>query len=191
MNRIVHKPQLNFSGCLLVAAPHWEDPLYRRSVCMVVHQDSRAAVGVMLNRTLAVEVQSLLQQFGATAESAKRAELFLGGLQSGPVVALHQRSDLAEFTPADGVYFAAQVDSLKRLVKDAQSNFRIYVGQVVWEKDLLNQQFENGCWLPMPVSSRVVFEAADTMWLAAMRQAGNRLVEAMLNCQSPSSIDLN
>lgn len=190
MNRVVTLPGLNLSGCLLVATPRWEDPLFRKSVCLVVNHGSQGAVGVMLNRSLNADVKALIEQLGGTVKPALAHELFLGGLQSGPVVAMHQQRELAEYVSAEGVYFAAQVDSLKRLV--AESNpCRIYVGQAVWEAGQLEAQFAQGCWLPVQINSRVAFEAADSMWFVALREAGNRFVEGMLNSQAPSCIEWN
>lgn len=190
MNRIITPPSVNLAGCLLVASPRWDDPLFRRSVCLIVHHGDGGAIGVMLNRSLKTDVQSLIKQFGDSLNTGLRHELFLGGLQSGPVVAMHQRKELAEYESAEGVYFAAQVDSLKQLVSD-NLPCRIYVGQAVWESGKLESQFAQGCWLPVPVNSRVVFEAAELMWLAAMREAGNRLVEGMVDGKAPSCVECN
>ncbi len=98
--------------------------------------------------------------------------VILGGIQSGPVVAMHQRKDLAEYTSAEGVYFAAHVDTLKQLVRDSNTPCRIFIGQAVWAQGQLEQQFSQGCWLPLEVNSRVAFETPDRMWVAALRQAG-------------------
>lgn len=197
MNRIVTPPSLSFTGCLLAADPRWNDPLFKQSVCLVVHHGSEGAVGVMLNRTLPIDAQALLKQFGAKdggveqSSSQSRPQLFLGGTQAGPVVAMHQRKDLAEYTSAEGVYFAAHVDSLKQLVHDSNTLCRIFIGQAVWEQGLLEQQFSQGCWLPLEMNSRVAFETPDRMWVAALRQAGNCLVQAMLGTRSPENAELN
>lgn len=197
MNRIVIPSAFSFAGCLLAADPRWDDPLFKQSVCLVVHHGSGGAVGVMLNRTLPIDAQALLKQFGAKdgeagmSSSQMRPQLFLGGTQSGPVVAMHQRKDLAEYTSADGVYFAAHVDALKQLVHDSNSPCRIFIGQAVWEQGLLEQQFAQGCWLPLEMNSRVAFETPDRMWVAALRQAGNCLVQAMLGTRSPGNAELN
>ncbi len=195
MNRIVAPPSLSFTGCLLAADPRWDDPLFKQSVCLVVHHGSQGAVGVMLNRTLPIDAQALLKQFGAkdggVGQNASRPQLFLGGIQSGPVVAMHQRKDLAEYTSAEGVYFAAHVDTLKQLVRDSNTPCRIFIGQAVWAQGQLEQQFTQGCWLPLEVNSRVAFETPDRMWVAALRQAGNCLVQAMLGTGSPGNAELN
>lgn len=189
MNRI-QIPAVNLTGCMLVASPDWQDPLLGRSVCLVVHHQPDRAVGVLLNKTLSLDAKEILKQFG-TSPDGLRAEMYLGGLQAGPVVAMHRRKELAEFTPAEGVYFAAQVDHLKQLVTDTSACCRIFVGQAVWDQDQLNQQFSRGCWLPLAVDSKIAFRAADEMWPAAMREVGNHLVECLVGSVAPSTLESN
>jgi putative transcriptional regulator len=195
MNRIQtseNKPSFNLSGCLLAASPYWLDELFQQAVCLVIHHNSERAVGVLLNKTLKVDARQLWTQFGSNPTAPSRAELCLGGPESGPIVAMHQRLDLAEFVPAEGVYFAAQVDSLKQLVADTDSDVKILVGQALWGRGQLDQQFAQGCWLPLKLNSKLAFEQSDLMWPAAIRQAGNRLIEAMVGLpEIADSADLN
>lgn len=72
---------------------------------------------------------------------------------------MHQRKDLAEYTSAEGVYFAAHVDALKQLVHDSNTPCRIFIGQAVWEQGLLEQQFSQGFWLPLEMNSRVALNS--------------------------------
>lgn len=189
MNRLDKPSPVNLTGCMLVAAPGWDDPVLRRSVCLVMHHGPDRSICVLLNRSIKADVQSLLQQFGSPT-SNRIPELFLGGHQSGPVVAMHQQSELAEFVSAEGVYFAAQVESLKKLVSQ-DTPCRIYLGQEIWGAGQLDIQFEQGKWLPLQISPRVAFEAADAMWYVALREAGNKLVEGWLSTGSPNRLEDN
>ncbi|MCG8652903.1 MAG: YqgE/AlgH family protein, partial [Pirellulales bacterium] len=40
------------TGNLLIASTLAEDPVYSRGVCLIVHQDERQVIGVMLNRPM-------------------------------------------------------------------------------------------------------------------------------------------
>jgi putative transcriptional regulator len=110
--------------------------------------------------------------------------LFFGGPNSGPIVAVHQREDLAEYNPGEGVYFAAQVQNIKSLVADHDRPWKIYVGQAAWGPGDLDQQFSEGNWLPLEVDRRIIFEHVDRMWPIAIRQAGNRMVQSMVGLES-------
>jgi putative transcriptional regulator len=192
MNRLQSTPEFNLTGYLLVAAPQWHDPLFQQSVCLVVQHSEQGAIGVLLNKLMSIDARSFWQLMGAPVESSDRSPLYLGGPQSGPVVAMHQRQDLAEYVSAEGVYFAAQLDSFKQLIGDHSCQCRFFVGQATWKPGQLESQFAAGYWFPQAVRSRVVFEAAELMWSVALREAGNQIVHGMVgNAVIPPSLEWN
>lgn len=174
---------LNFSleGQLLVAAPSWESQLFGRSVCLVVHHDRDGAVGVFLNRCVQFDTGQLWQHLTGQSLKAQQTAIHFGGPQSGPVVAVHNREDLAEYTSGDGVYFAAQIPHLQQLLKLASGDteLKIIVGQADWAAGELDQQFAAGKWLPLPVMPKIVFAQGARMWGQAMREVGNRFVASI------------
>ena len=54
----------SLAGNLLVASTTVEDPIVNRSVCLLVHDDSETAIGVMLNRPMRPSPQQLLSMLG-------------------------------------------------------------------------------------------------------------------------------
>ena len=173
------EPECNLSGCLLVASPNWADSRFNQTVCLLVHHSSQGAVGVILNRALPFDAKLLWKAIGEKDVHAESEKLHLGGPNSGPVVAMHQREDLAEFVSGEGVYFAARADHLKSLIADGKRDWKIFVGQANWEAGSLDQQFANGCWLPIAVDRRIVFADVELVWPLAVRQAGNRLIQSL------------
>lgn len=181
-NRLISLTKtVSFEGSLLVAAPHWENDLFTQAVCLVVHHSSEGAVGVFLNRPANFNAAQLWKHLLGTGTNAPQASLHLGGPQSGPVVALHNRAELAEYTSVEGVYFAAQLRHLEKLLKlsDHGASLKIIVGQADWEAGLLDQQFAEGKWLPLPVSAKLVFAEDQQMWGQAMREVGNLYVASI------------
>jgi putative transcriptional regulator len=165
-------------GLLLVAAPGWHDQLFGQSVCLVVHHSPQRAVGVFLNRSLGSAAAGLWQHLVGEKPVVNRDIVHFGGPHSGPVVAVHDRQELAEYTSADGVYLAAQIDNLKRLVTSASSDsaVKIIVGQADWQPGQLDREFAEGKWLPLPVSPALVFADETDMWPRAMREIANQYV---------------
>lgn len=178
--RLITTEEFDLTGTLLVASPGWVDSPFRRAVCLVVHHDQQGAVGVVLNRELPGDAAVFWENAGQKELLQLSGRLYLGGPHSGPVVAVHQRKDLAEYVPGEEVYFAAQVQNLKALVGDPDCQWKIYLGQAAWGPGDLDQQLSEGRWLPLQVNSRIVFDDVDRMWPNALRQAGNRMVQSIL-----------
>lgn len=178
-NRINPTPTMNFAGSLLVAAPDWQDQLFARTVCLVVHHSPQRAIGVVLNRHLPIPAKQLWQTLAGEAGEKngipRDAAIHFGGPQAGPVVALHNRQELAEFTSGEGVYLAAQIQNLQRLLSSptSDSQVKIIVGQADWHAGELDLQFSQGRWLPLPVSAALVFADDRSMWRRAIADIGN------------------
>ena len=112
---------------------------------------------------------------------------------SGPVIALHNRAELAEHTTVDGVYVAAQLENLQRLLMpESEAEVRIIIGQAAWKPGELDVELREGKWLPLPISPQLVFSNEDEMWGRAMRQIGNHFVASITGAVGqPASILLN
>lgn len=183
-----------FQSCILVASPTWSNELFARSVCLLVHHGKEGSVGIFLNRSLADSPADLWDHLaGDSNGAASRRILHFGGPMSGPVIALHNRPDLAEFTPVDGVYVAAQLENLQQLMQaDSAAEVRIMVGQAAWQPGELDSELRQGKWLPLPISPQLVFSNEDEMWARAMRQIGNHFVAAITGATGqPASVLLN
>lgn len=179
-NRFEQSPKYNLAGFLLVAAPSWQHEHYGQSVCLVVHHSPERAIGVVLNRHLPVPAGELWQKL-AGDKPVRTAAINFGGPQAGPVVAVHDRRELAEFTSAEGVYFAAQIQNLKQLAASPtdEAQVKIIVGQADWGAGELDRQFADGNWFPLPVSSGLVFADDSEMWPRAMHRVGDLVVASM------------
>lgn len=182
-NRLrVDTPNISFEGHLLVASPALAGTAYERSVCLVVRHQDDGVIGVFLNKAIEAEASELWEHL--TGSESKHAQLHLGGPESGPVVALHNCEDLAEYTSGKGVYFAAQVSMLKELVSEAtcESDVKLIVGQAQWAAGELEQQLLSGQWMMLPVKENIVFAAEDEMWDLARRELGNMYVSSITGC---------
>lgn len=184
----------HFEGCMLVASPTWRSEMYGRSVCLLVHHGKEGSVGVVLNRSFPDSPAELWEHLaGGNATERLQRRLHFGGPMSGPVIALHNQPELAEYTTVDGVYVAARLENLQQLVQ-SQSNaeVRIIVGQATWNPGELETELRDGKWLPIPVSPQLVFSSDDEMWSRAMRQIGNHFVAAITGATGqPSDVLLN
>lgn len=184
----------HFQGCILVASPSWQSEMYSHSVCLLVHHGKEGSVGVVLNRSFPESPSELWEHLaGKSAIARTQRRLHFGGPMSGPVIALHNQAELAEYTTVDGVYVAARLENLQRLVQSQDdAEVRIIVGQATWQPGELESELRDGKWLPMPISPQLVFSSEDEMWSRAMRQIGNQFVAAITGATGqPASSLLN
>ncbi len=187
-------PKLSLAGVLLVAAPQVDNELFGRSVCLVLEHKVEQSIGVLLNRPFALDVKPLWEQM--TQGLSKTAEpphhLNFGGPQSGPVVAIHDRESLAESGNGNGIYLAAQVETLKKLALIPPQHYRLLVGHAVWKPGQLEQEIMAGIWYPLPASPDLVFVDDYDMWRESMRRVGGLVVQSILGLEAlPPSPQLN
>lgn len=182
------------AGHLLVASPQFEHDMFARSVCLILEHDAKHTIGVLLNRPFSLDVKPLWDQLtqGLSQTASPPAYLHFGGPNSGPVVAIHNRPNLAEGGNGDGLYLAAQVENLKQLALVPPQNYRLFVGHAVWKGGELEQEIESGLWFPLIASSDLVFVDDYDMWREGLRRVGSQMIQMFLYLPNlPSSPLLN
>ncbi len=164
----------------MIASPQVSDAFFGRSVCLVVEHNSNGdAVGVVLNRPVISDVTPLWRELtsGSTHTAQPPQHLHFGGPVSGPVVAVHDQEALADAGNGQGVYLAAQADTLKKLVFIAPEHYRLVVGHAVWTDGQLEKEIRQGLWYVLPALPDLVFASDDEMWMRGMRRVGTMLVQ--------------
>jgi len=174
--------KMNLSGTVLVATPRLEDDIFGRSVCLVLEHVQDHSVGVMLNRPFTLDVAPLWQELtsGLSKTASPPSHLHFGGPVSGPVVAIHDRESLAEAGNGTGVYLAAQVENLKKLVLIPPKHYRLFVGHAAWKSGQLEQEIRDGFWYPLPADPELVFGDDFDMWQQGMRRVGNYMMQSVI-----------
>ena len=184
----------SYIGHLLVASSTVTDPMFANGVCLIVHDDEKRVIGVMLNRPIEPNSEALETILGETdtkqpepsqprfsveAEEWQKSEgdshlptasrsLHFGGPLSGPIVALHQIRDYAEAETGEGIFVAAQKHHLVDLIRAEGEPCRLIVGHLGWDPEELDAEISNGIWHVIPV-----FSSASDMWSSIIRRATN------------------
>ena len=102
--------------------------------------------------------------------------IHFGGPLSGPVLAIHQASELAEAETGDGIYVAAQKQILENLVRQQQTPYRLIVGHLGWRNEQLEDEIEAGLWHVIPATAESVFSPPAEMWPRIIRRATSHSV---------------
>lgn len=182
--------RLPLAGQLLVSTDRCADNVLRGSVCLVLHHGDEGSMGLVLNRAIDFDVDNLWKYLQAPDDKGARPIRF-GGPMSGPILALHNQEQLAEVAAAAGVYVAAHVDKLQKLVASHRGEVRIVVGQVLWKVGQLEHELEDGVWLAVPATPELVFAPEEDMWRRGMREVGNRYISLITGAPQPPHAALN
>ncbi len=173
-------PRISLAGYLLVAAPGVQDPVFARSVCIIVEHTEEQTIGIMLNRRLAMETESLWDQLleGAAKPANSDAHVNFGGPQNGPVLAIHDNHMFAEGGNSQGVYLSAQSETLKKLAQSTPDHCRLFIGHAVWRVSQLETEIIRGDWHVLPAVPELVFADEYTMWARGIQVVGNSIIQA-------------
>ncbi len=189
-----HTNLFRLSGVLLVAAPVLSDPIFGRSVCLILEHTDDGSVGIVLNRAFSSDVKELWTHLteGQDDVAVPPSHLNFGGPVSGPVLAIHDQEMLAEAGNGSGVYVAAQVENLKKLTQLSPEHYRLFVGHAAWKKGQLEAEIANGYWYPVGLDSELVFAHESEMWPIGIRSVGRAVVESVVGThRMPESPLLN
>lgn len=163
-----HPPASESPVQLLIAARTLRDPIFGRSVVLLLEHSPKGALGLMINRPTDV---SLHEALPATRQWAERGDrLFLGGPVETQLIAFLMRS---ESPPPhskrvfSNVYATgdpeALVTALERPIKSDQ--FRAYLGYAGWGPGQLDDEMARGDWYQSPAHPDFVFSPPrENLW---------------------------
>jgi putative transcriptional regulator len=171
-------PRICLAGYLMVAAPGVQDPVFSRSVCIIVEHSEERTIGIMLNRPMAIDTAPLWQELFEGTEKPLNAisHVNFGGPQNGPVLAIHDNKHLAEGGNSEGVYLSAQAETLKKIAQVTPEHCRLFVGHAVWQVSQLETEIVNGDWHVLPAIPELVFADEPSMWARGIQAVGNGVI---------------
>jgi putative transcriptional regulator len=160
----VYSPSGNTTGQLLVATPPLDDPNFDRSVVLMIeHQPGAGAIGVVINRPLAVDVVDGLDDWIALL--SEPSVVFSGGpVEPQALIGIAVRGD-----------GWATVD-LSGEAPPALDGLRLFSGYSGWSPGQLEAEIDAGAWLVLPaIASDVTCAEPSHLWRTVLRRQGGRL----------------
>jgi putative transcriptional regulator len=153
----------SYLGQLLVATPVIDEPVFRRTVILVVDHDGDGTLGVVLNRPSGTGVR---EQFALLAgETAEPSVLFEGGpVQPELTVALSAAT-------GPGLCAWTVVDARAPHVPPAP--VRLFRGYAGWSPGQLAREVAAGAWWVLsPRAADVFGPTPDSLWRDILRRQG-------------------
>jgi len=189
-------PTEALTGRLLIASPSLEDPNFTRTVILMLAHSIQGALGVILNRPSAADVDEILPQWRPLATEPTR--VFRGGPVSiNAAICLAQPATGADSSLDGAPGVEATVAGLVSVdlerdpmsVSAAIAGLRVFSGYAGWTAGQLDAEMEAGGWIVTdPRPDELLTHDPDGLWARVLtRMGGLRRTYA----NAPPSLSLN
>src|SRR5258708_460249 len=171
-------------GKFLVAHRKLADPNFAEAVVLIVHYDSKGAMGLIVNRKTRITLARIFED--VKEASGQSDPLFLGGpVEPRGVFALlrSETKPRAATHVFKDIYLVTSKTALDKIVatNPDPKRFRAFMGYSGWGAGQLEAEMATGSWYVFPGSATTVFEPAPgTVWDRMIRITEQQVAHANL-----------
>lgn len=171
---------VSFKGQFLVAAPNMKDPIFAQSVIYLCEHSPKGAMGLVINRAVALSVASLMERVGIENhnERLEEAMLFDGGpvqVERGFVLHSPQKKYHSSLMLTGNMTLSTSKDVLEAMA-DAErcpEKFFVSLGYAGWSEGQLEDELSVSGWLIAPADEAIIFDVpAERRYEAALASIG-------------------
>ncbi len=157
----------SLKGQLLVATPELLDSNFFQTVILLFEHNEAGAAGVVLNRPIEASVTDIAEQvFEAPFDWDK--PIHLGGPVPGPLMILHQVSELADQEIMPGLYSTIEANKVQEALRQRLEPSLIVANYAGWGPGQLETEIAENSWTTTPATPALLFESdALTLWETA------------------------
>jgi putative transcriptional regulator len=167
----------SLQGLLLLATPAIEEPVFRRTVILVLEHNPEGAVGLVLNRPSPLPIDAAVKKWSWLA--CHPAVVFTGGpVDPDSAIALARiRPEVVTEIPL----LVGRI-GIVDLAKDPEQTgkdiaaLRIFGGYAGWGAGQLeNEMYDDAWWVVDPVADDLLTRTPNTLWQAVLARQRNKL----------------
>ena len=170
-------------GRLLVARRDAPDPIFGKTVILLVRYQKDGTLGLVLNRPTDISVARALEEMKAPA---RRTEpVYAGGpVATDTAIALLR----ANVMPEEGVshvhgkvYVITNRQFLEKSLagKAGPSELRVFLGYSGWSRGQLEAEIDEGFWHVLPSNAELAFDPEpESLWSRMIARAEQRIAQA-------------
>lgn len=163
-----------WQGQFLIAAPKLADPIFGRSVILMLEHNDTGALGIIINRRTEVPIGKVFP----LPHVAKDREdpLFVGGpVQRQRIFVLMraEQSPPAATEVVPDLFVSTRQPALDHVLEESWSGdrFRVIAGYAGWSAGQLESEVKRGDWRFFPASAELVFDVPpEHLWDALNAQ---------------------
>lgn len=162
----------------LIAMPGLDDENFNRSVTLLCEHSEKGALGLVINRPMALRLQEMLEQMGLEHEQlSEDPHVFWGGpVQPERGFVVHAEPDGwdSSLPIGGGLYITTSRDILAAIGRgEGPKQFIVTLGYAGWGAGQLEDEVLRNAWLNTPMDRGILFSTpANDRWRAATRLLG-------------------
>lgn len=171
----------NISPGFLVAAPSLRDPLFDRSVVLLVEHRAEGSLGFVVNRRASMSMSRVLDDLGLPVPPSAADDAVLIGGPVSPhtgwiVFDPHEAPDAGEGTIVVSEHVA--VSASRRLLEsiargEGPARHLLVLGHAGWGAGQLDDELQRGAWIPTELDASTVFDTPiEERWARALGSLG-------------------
>jgi putative transcriptional regulator len=182
----------SLKGHLLIADAGLLDPMFGRSVVLLLDHDEARAMGVILNIPISTMMTDLAGKLFEEGFSWDKPH-YLGGPVAGPLVVLHEIEALSDREVVPGVYATLDAVKAQEVSSRKAEPSLILANHSAWRPGQLEDEFGSGLWHVLPATAEVVFWRTDAdLWEVTTKRVNSRKLTEILKLRGmPSDPRLN
>lgn len=159
---------VSYKNHFLIAAPNMKDPTFEGAVVYICEHTKNGAMGIVINRSIRLSVDSLLKRIGIENKNPALEEAYLydGGpvqVERGFVLHSANRKYNSTMQITDSIYLSTSRDVLEAVGegKDAPEKFLVSLGYSGWSEGQLETELAVSGWLIAPADESIIFDTPD------------------------------
>jgi putative transcriptional regulator len=168
----------DLTGKLLVATPRLGDPTFTRTVILMLEHGPAGALGLVLNRPMAVPVDEILDPWHPEAAKAPPAVMFSGGpVSPGAIIGLVRAPTTVPVGWHEVLGGVGTVDlSVPPRDQPALDGARLFSGYAGWSANQLDDEIAEGAWFRLvALESDLLTEEPDLLWHDVLQRQGGQI----------------
>jgi putative transcriptional regulator len=170
----------SLAGHLLIAMPNLADPNFWQSVVLLgVHSDDEGAFGLIINRSLDIDLNEILEELGEEVVAGELPEVHGGGpVQPSHGFVLYERGEQSanddDIAISDSLIVSGNTETLARLARDSDpTRYFLLLGYAGWYPGQLEREIEENSWVVAPLDTSIIFDVpVEERWAAALKSIG-------------------
>ena len=168
---------MNLTNYFLISSPNLNDQVFGQSLIYICEHDNNGAMGLIINKPFPKNNLNIILKQTGLINLKPLPNVYLGGpvgITNGFFLHTSQYSSKGTQQISNDLSITSNniiVNDLKNGI--GPNYFRFSLGYTGWDKNQLNNEVENGDWLLMPASKKLIFNIPDEKkWDTASSQFG-------------------